>query len=147
VSVVANRRAVQVPLTASVYNLWRQLATFIPGTSKMKILRVAILAALPALSLSAIAGDLTTDAAIGGALGGAVGGAVGAEVGGRQGAIVGAGVGAAAGTAINTKGYQEPRRRDYDDREYRRHHHDDDYDDDHHRGHFCPPGQAKKGNC
>lgn len=22
-----------------------------------------------------------------------------------------------------------------------------DYDYDHNRGHFCPPGQAKKGNC
>lgn len=27
-------------------------------------------------------------------------------------------------------------------------HHDHDYDDDHrHKKGFCPPGQAKKGNC
>ena len=94
--------------------------------------------------------DLTLDAAIGGAVGGAVGGAIGAEVGGRDGAIVGAGIGAATGAAINT-------RDDADDG--RDHGHDDgghiDYDHGHaahppahpHRGHFCPPGQAKKGRC
>jgi len=30
----------------------------------------------------------------------------------------------------------------------KKHKHHDDYDDhDNRRGHFCPPGQAKKGNC
>ena len=89
------------------------------------------------------ADDLVKDAAIGGAIGGALGGAVGAEVGGKNGAIVGAGVGAAAGAAIATD----------DDH--------DGHDDGHHadapevvvvqpapsQGHFCPPGQAKKGRC
>jgi outer membrane lipoprotein SlyB len=110
----------------------------------MKALRIALIATLPVLSMTAVAGDLTTDAAIGGALGGAVGGALGAEVGGRDGAILGAGVGAAAGTAINTKDHEETRHRDYDGRDSRRY-----YEEEPRRrsGHFCPPGQAKKGNC
>ena len=97
--------------------------------------------AIMALALTGVAqaGD-TLDAAIGGGLGGAAGAAIGNEVGGRQGAIIGGAVGAAAGTAITT---------------------DDERDSDHHRyveypshagprpsgGHFCPPGQAKKGAC
>ncbi len=98
--------------------------------------------ALIALALAApvYAGD-TLDAAIGGGLGGAAGAAVGNEIGGRQGAIIGGAVGAAAGTAITTDGD-----RDYD----RRHVEYPHYDDGGHRhrhGHFCPPGQAKKGNC
>ena len=98
-----------------------------------------------ALAAPAYAGD-TLDAAIGGGLGGAAGAAVGNEIGGRQGAIIGGAVGAAAGTAITTDNHHhrdyDYRRRyvEYPDREY-------DYDDHHHRGHFCPPGQAKKGNC
>ena len=101
---------------------------------------VALFALALALAAPVHAGD-TLDAAIGGGLGGAAGAAVGNEVGGRSGAIIGGAVGAAAGTAITTD----------DD-----HHHDGrhryveyPYDDGGHRhgGHFCPPGQAKKGNC
>lgn len=95
-----------------------------------------------AFTATSWADDLVKDAAIGGALGGALGGAVGAEVGGKKGAIVGAGVGAAAGAAIATN----------DD-------HNDGHDGHHadapevvvvpasSQGHFCPPGQAKKGRC
>ncbi len=96
--------------------------------------------ALLALTLAApvYAGD-TLDAAIGGGLGGAAGAAVGNEIGGRQGAIIGGAVGAAAGTAVTTDGH-----RDYDRRRYVEY---PNYDGGHHHGHFCPPGQAKKGNC
>lgn len=100
--------------------------------------------ALFALALAApvYAGD-TLDAAIGGGLGGAVGAAVGNEIGGRQGAIIGGAVGAAAGTAITT---DNDRDHDYDGR--RRYVEYPDYGSGHrHGGHFCPPGQAKKGNC
>lgn len=99
---------------------------------------IALLAV--ALAAPAYAGD-TLDAAIGGGLGGAAGAAVGNEIGGRQGAIVGGAVGAAAGAAITTDSD-----RDYDRR--RRYVEYPDYDSGHrHGGHFCPPGQAKKGNC
>ncbi|MES2663010.1 MAG: glycine zipper domain-containing protein [Pseudomonadota bacterium] len=87
------------------------------------------------------AGDLTTDAAIGGAIGGAVGGAVGAEVGGREGAIIGAGVGGAAGAAINTKDHQQ------NDTHSERYEKVNIYEERRHNGGFCPPGQAKKGRC
>lgn len=99
---------------------------------------IALLAV--ALAAPVYASD-TLDAAIGGGLGGAAGAAVGNEIGGRQGAIIGGAVGAAAGAAITTD-----RDRDYDRR--RRYVEYPDYDSGHrHRGHFCPPGQAKKGNC
>jgi hypothetical protein len=83
--------------------------------------------------------DGVAEAAIGGALGGATGAVIGQQVGGRQGAIIGGAIGGAAGTAIAV-----------------------DRDGDHSRGvqvpavivappagrgSFCPPGQAKKGNC
>jgi hypothetical protein len=92
---------------------------------------IALLGTAPAM-----AGE-TMDAAIGGGLGGAAGAALGNEVGGRDGAIIGGALGAGVGAAIATDGhdhdgYERPRRVYYDD---------------HHRGHFCPPGQAKKGNC
>jgi hypothetical protein len=94
-----------------------------------------------ALSPISYADDVVKDAAIGGAIGGALGGAIGAEVGGKEGGIIGAGVGGAAGAAIAT--------------------HDDEDNDHPHatpqevvvvpvpqqNGHFCPPGQAKKGRC
>ncbi len=118
----------------------------------MKIFRVAVVALLPLAAQWAWCGDLTTDAAIGGAVGGALGGVVGAQVGGRQGAVVGAGIGGATGAAIATQGDQDThhasRERDYDDRDYEgheHHRHHEHYDDD--ENHFCPPGQAKKGNC
>ena len=108
----------------------------------MKLIRAAVMVTLPMLAQTVRAGDMTTDAAIGGAIGGAVGGAVGAQVGGREGAVVGAGIGGAAGAAIATDGDKDPRRdaRDYDDRRY---------EDDRYRqpSKFCPPGQAKKGRC
>lgn len=100
--------------------------------------------------VAGFAGD-TLDAAVGGAVGGAIGGAVGETVGGRDGAIIGAGVGAAAGAAVNTDDDDGHRHRDrHDDDGY--YHRDEGYHDHHdhggrRRGHFCPPGQAKKGNC
>ncbi|MGE0811390.1 MAG: glycine zipper domain-containing protein [Immundisolibacter sp.] len=103
--------------------------------------------ALLALALAApvYAGD-TLDAAIGGGLGGAAGAAIGNEVGGRKGAIVGGAVGGAVGTAITTDGNDHHDHDRYDGRRVR--YDDDYYDGGHrHRGHFCPPGQAKKGNC
>lgn len=93
---------------------------------------MALLAAAPVF-----AGD-TMDAAIGGGLGGAAGAAIGNEVGGRDGAIIGGALGAGVGAAVTTDGhgghYERPHRVDYDDH-------------GHGHGHFCPPGQAKKGNC
>lgn len=95
---------------------------------------------MAASSISA-AQDSTTEAAIGGGLGGAAGAVIGQQVGGREGAILGGAIGGAAGTAIAV---------------------DKDGDSHHHvtgnqgpaiivapsgRGSFCPPGQAKKGNC
>ncbi len=96
-----------------------------------------ILATIP---LCGIAADDTLDAAIGGGVGGAIGAAVGNEVGGKYGAIVGGAIGGAAGAAITTDG---------DDHDH--HHRGDDRDQyhtvSHGHGKFCPPGQAKKGNC
>lgn len=91
------------------------------------------------VSTGAYADSDTLDAAVGGGVGGAIGAAVGNEVGGRDGAMIGGAVGAAAGVAVNT---------DDDGYEHRDRHHGEVYiDDHHHSGHFCPPGQAKKGNC
>ena len=102
------------------------------------------------LSLAApvggFAGSDTLDAAVGGAVGGAIGGAVGETVGGRDGAIIGAGVGAAAGAAVTTDDDGDHHDHDHGDDGYYHHDHGDD-DSHRHRGHFCPPGQAKKGNC
>ncbi|HBX59624.1 MULTISPECIES: glycine zipper domain-containing protein [unclassified Methylophaga] len=82
----------------------------------------------------AIADDSSTlDAAIGGAVGGAIGAAVGNEVGGRDGAIIGGGIGGATGAAVNTTEDGNSTHRTYiEPRSSQR---------------FCPPGQAKKGNC
>lgn len=112
------------------------------GVNIMNMKSLLVFLSLSATSLGAVAGD-TADAALGGGVGGAIGAAIGNEVGGREGAILGGAVGAATGTAITTKDHRE-RDRDYDRRRY-------DYDDRgsyrKSRGHFCPPGQAKKGNC
>ena len=110
--------------------------------------RALVLALLWALSSVAMCGNLATDAAIGGGLGGALGGAIGAQVGGKQGAVIGAGLGAAAGASLNTQRSPEgrsPYRNDYE----RYSDDDDDHHGNRHRKHrdFCPPGQAKKGNC
>lgn len=86
-------------------------------------------------TFAAHADSSTLDAAVGGGIGGAVGAAVGNEVGGREGAMIGGAIGAATGVAVNT-----------DESAGRSEHHEKRYHDDH-KGHFCPPGQAKKGNC
>lgn len=77
-------------------------------------------------------GSSTVDAAIGGAVGGAIGAAVGNEVGGRQGAIIGGGLGGATGAAVATHDDQGSHRTYVEPRSSQG---------------FCPPGQAKKGNC
>ncbi|WP_417549328.1 glycine zipper domain-containing protein [Methylophaga sp.] len=76
----------------------------------------------------------TVDAAIGGAIGGAIGAAVGNEVGGRDGAIIGGGLGGATGAAVST----------HDDNDHGSHR---NYIEPRSSQGFCPPGQAKKGNC
>ncbi|GAB5477663.1 MAG: hypothetical protein Marn2KO_11300 [Marinobacter nauticus] len=111
------------------------------GIYIMNMKPLLVFLSLSATSLGAVAGDIA-DAALGGGIGGALGAAIGNEVGGRDGAILGGAVGAAAGTAVTTRDQRE-HDRDYDRRRY---------DDDRRsyrksRGHFCPPGQAKKGNC
>jgi hypothetical protein len=87
----------------------------------------------------ASAQDGAAEAAIGGALGGATGAVIGQQVGGRQGAIIGGAIGGAAGTAIavdkdgnDSRGVQAPAVIVAPPAG---------------RGSFCPPGQAKKGNC
>lgn len=92
-----------------------------------------LLLGLTLCSFNAIADESSTvDAAIGAAIGAAVGAAVGNEVGGKEGAVLGGGIGGATGAAVATdsepssaKAYIEPS----------------------HSQKFCPPGQAKKGNC
>ena len=84
------------------------------------------------------AGD-KVEAAIGGAAGGAVGAVIGDELGDRKGAIIGAAAGAAIGAAIAT-----------DDDGHEHGHAAPDANGVAHNtssGKFCPPGQAKKGNC
>ena len=113
------------------------------GMYIMNMKSLLVFLSLSATSLGAVAGD-TAEAALGGGIGGALGAAIGNEVGGRDGAILGGAVGAAAGTAVTTREQRDhDRNYDYDRRRY---------DDDRgsyrkSRGHFCPPGQAKKGNC
>ena len=106
----------------------------------MKSTALIISMILATIPLCGIAADGTLDAAIGGGVGGAIGAAVGNEVGGKDGAIVGGAIGGAAGAAITTDG---------DDHDH--HHRGDDRDQyhtvSHGHGKFCPPGQAKKGNC
>ncbi len=110
----------------------------------MKMKSLLVFLALSTTSMVAVAGD-TADAAIGGGIGGAIGAAIGNEVGGRDGAILGGAVGAATGTAVTTRDHRD------NDRYHDRRRHDVYYEDRgphrNARGHFCPPGQAKKGNC
>lgn len=89
-------------------------------------------------SLNVHADSDTLDAAVGGGIGGAIGAAVGNEVGGKDGAMIGGAIGAAAGVGVNVDeeqdhGHNAPRRAYIEDGR--------------HNAHFCPPGQAKKGNC
>ena len=108
----------------------------------MKMKSLLVILSLSVTPLGAMADD-TADAAIGGGLGGAIGAAIGNEVGGRDGAILGGAVGAATGTAITTRDHEEY----YRDRDRRHHDYDDRRSYRKSGGHFCPPGQAKKGNC
>jgi hypothetical protein len=105
-----------------------------------------LIAAFALVTFQTSADNSTLDAAIGGAIGGGAGAAIGNEVGGRDGAIIGGALGGAVGAAVSTdddnhhhssyrKAYY-----DYDHDHYYRDHH-------HHSSGFCPPGQAKKGNC
>jgi hypothetical protein len=109
------------------------------------IRKLAIVLSVSVLAYPAVmANDQNLNAAVGGALGGGLGALVGNVVGGRTGAIVGGGLGGAAGAAVSThetRSYPPPRyypeRGDWAPENrypYR-------------RGGFCPPGQAKKGNC
>ncbi len=89
-------------------------------------------------AIQANADDSTLDAAIGGGVGGAAGAAVGNEVGGRDGAVLGGALGAAVGAWIGTDGKKSegvklPSLPVYSTSQP--------------KGHFCPPGQAKKGRC
>lgn len=103
---------------------------------KLKILALTIgLISTPAMADN----SSTLDAAVGGGIGGAIGAAIGNEVGGKDGAMIGGAVGAATGVAVNVD-----EDKDHHDRSSGRVYIDDSH---HHSGHFCPPGQAKKGNC
>jgi hypothetical protein len=92
-----------------------------------------LLTALALFSFNADADDSTIDAAIGGGLGGAIGAAIGNEVGGKQGAIIGGGIGGATGAAIAVDGEVSGNHKGHTESSHDRR--------------FCPPGQAKKGNC
>lgn len=101
----------------------------------MKVKYFLLLAGL--LTSSAYADNSTMDAAIGGGIGGAIGAAIGNEVGGREGAVIGGAIGGGVGTAVATDGdsakhHSEPTRIHVEPS---------------HSHRFCPPGQAKKGNC
>ena len=113
------------------------------GIYIMKMRSLLVFLSLSATSLGTFADD-TADAALGGGIGGAIGAAIGNEVGGRDGAILGGAIGAATGTAITTRDHDREYYRDHD---RRRHDYDDHRAYQKSRGHFCPPGQAKKGNC
>ena len=103
-------------------------------------------------SASAIAGNSTLDAAIGGGIGGAAGAAIGNEVGGRDGAIIGGALGGAVGVAINTDKKPQHdssyRKTSYRNDHYQHEHHGHKHHrHEHYSSRFCPPGQAKKGRC
>lgn len=107
-----------------------------PMNIKYLVLAVAL------VTVDAVADNSTLDAAIGGGVGGAAGAAIGNEVGGRNGAIIGGALGGAVGTAVTTGNdshhssthEEAPRHYYHPEREYP-------------ASRFCPPGQAKKGNC
>jgi outer membrane lipoprotein SlyB len=107
----------------------------------MKIKHLLCCATLSSTLAQLALADQTLDAALGGALGGGAGAAIGQQAGGREGAVIGGALGAAVGTTITTKhSHHESRSQYYEAREpVIIEHHE-------HRT-FCPPGQAKKGNC
>ena len=101
----------------------------------MKIIPSAALSLLLLAPVPALAGNLDTDALLGGALGGGVGALLGSELGGRNGAILGSAVGGAVGTAFTTR-RQEPRRVIYVERPRREVIYVDRHDKGWHRGHY-----------
>jgi hypothetical protein len=119
---IAHRRAARVSRSAGVQLPSLKIATPRATGSMTTEEQGAVLKKLSAvlivttvLTAPAMAGDLSTRAAIGGGLGGALGALVGSEVGGRSGAILGGGLGGALGSAVSTNGYRERR---YVEREY-----------------------------
>ena len=104
-------------------------------------LRAMLFGAGLLLGAQGVLANETVDAAIGGAVGGAIGGAVGQELGGREGAIIGAAAGAGIGAAVTTDSDDSDRRSEGSTIIVT------DGPGHPHGGRFCPPGQAKKGNC
>jgi len=101
---------------------------------------ILITALLAGATGQALAGEISTDAVLGGALGGGAGAAVGSAVGGRNGAMIGGALGAATGVAIATP--REPARevrvvnyRDDDDHWHGHH------DNGRHLGHYKHHGR------
>jgi hypothetical protein len=72
-----------------------------------KALSILLFMSLASVASVLTAGEVDTDAVIGGAVGGGLGAAAGSYLGGRNGAIVGSAVGAAAGTAIASEDEDE----------------------------------------
>jgi hypothetical protein len=105
-----------------------------------------LIAAFALVTFQTSADNSTLDAAIGEAIDGGAGAAIGNEVGGRDGAIIDGASGATVGAAVTTdevmhhhSSYRKARYDDVHDHYHRDHHQ--------HSSNFCPPGQAKKGNC
>jgi len=92
-----------------------------------------LLLAIALFSFKAHADNSTLDAAIGGGLGGAIGAAIGNEVAGKEGAIIGGAIGGGTGAAVTTEG-DLPKHKSISIESPK-------------SQKFCPPGQAKKGNC
>jgi len=111
----------------------------------MKRFLAAALSFASLIGVPAMADNDSLDAAVGSAVGGGLGAFVGNEMAGRNGAIVGGALGAATGAAVATQNDRRPPP-DYPPRYY-------SYPAPYHPyppgppGHFCPPGQAKKGRC
>ena len=97
------------------------------------------------VGVPAMADNDSLDAAVGSAVGGGLGALLGNEAAGRNGAIVGGALGAATGAAVATQNDRRPRY-DYPPRYYSYPAPYRPYPPGPPR-HFCPPGQAKKGNC
>ena len=91
----------------------------------------------------ALADGQKLEAAIGGGAGGALGAVVGSELGDRKGAIIGAAIGAGVGAAIATDGGDKSHAQSGTSVEVKV----GTSGSSHSQGHFCPPGQAKKGRC
>jgi hypothetical protein len=148
------KTAITSRLWSATHHTWLCKSIFIETPQLQRDYVIAmnlryLIAAFALVTFQTSADNSTLDAAIGGAIGGGAGAAIGNEVGGRDGAIIGGALGGAVGAAITTDG-DTHRHRSYKEAYYDDH--DDYYRDLHHRhehhsSHFCPPGQAKKGNC